>query len=61
MSLKAFHIFFICVSILTALGFGYWALKNSSHALGIASLAVGVLLIAYLSWFVHKAKKLKHA
>ena len=60
MSLKAFHIFFIFVSILTALGFAYWAMHNAYPIFGIGSLTAGVSLIAYLAWFIRKSKNLKH-
>lgn len=54
MSLKAFHIFFIAVSILLALGVGLWGVNiyledtNVDYLLfGIGSLLTGVALIAY--------------
>lgn len=54
MSLKAFHIFFIAVSILLALGVGLWGVNiyledtNVDYLLfGIGSLLTGAALIAY--------------
>jgi hypothetical protein len=63
MSLKAFHVFFIVVSIVFAAGFGVWGLRehslghNGRHlALGIISLLVGAALVAYLVSFVRKLR-----
>lgn len=50
MSLKAFHIFFIIISVLTAFGFGAWIFlqEDGIHiAYGVSSVIVGVLLIVY--------------
>lgn len=54
MSLKAFHIFFIAVSILLALAVGVWGVyvhlqetNLSLLVLGVGSLAVGAGLIVY--------------
>ena len=54
MSLKAFHIFFVVVSILLAFGFGVWSVyfhltasDMSYLILGIASFVVGVGLMVY--------------
>lgn len=60
MSLKAFHIFFVVVSTLTALGFGVWALGQPADAgyrvLGILALLVGIALPVYGWWFLKKTK-----
>ena len=55
MSLKAFHVFFIVVSIVTCLGFSAWTVWDYglSHrlphlALGLASGIGGLLLTYYL-------------
>jgi hypothetical protein len=63
MSLKAFHVFFIVVSIVFAVGFGVWGLRehsagrNGGHlALGVISFAVGAALVAYLVSFVRKLR-----
>lgn len=64
MSLKAFHIFFIAVSILLAFGFAAWEIKGFAEggnalqlAGGILSVIVAVGLILYGIRFM---KKLKH-
>ena len=65
MSLKAFHIFFITVSVLLCLGFGAWCL-NSDYARGRAaytvagyiSFGLGVLLVVYEVLFLRKFREL---
>jgi len=64
-SLKAFHIFFIFLSILLAFGFAYWAIENSlaagdslNMALGISSVITGLALIFYLIRFIAKMRRL---
>lgn len=63
MSLKAFHIVFVTLSTLLAVGFGVWAIAESARdgrsgtlALGIGSLVAAVLLIVYGIWFLRKLK-----
>ena len=64
MSLKAFHIFFILMSILISWGFSGWvfALAPSSQAsaglsfMGAFSGILGVGLAVYCVFFVRKAK-----
>ncbi|MCB9799139.1 MAG: hypothetical protein H6757_00090 [Candidatus Omnitrophica bacterium] len=63
MSLKAFHIFFIVLSIILAAGFGGWAIRDFSltHSqinlgLGIFSLIGAAALTGYLPWFLSKTK-----
>lgn len=65
MSLKAFHIFFIVISILTCLGFGAWGIHDYGVSnrtvhliLGIASFIVGSALSYYLVKIVAKFKQL---
>ena len=58
MSLKAFHIVFILLSIGLALGLGIWALKFSHFGPGVAAFAGAAGLGYYLLWFVRKARKL---
>lgn len=60
-SLKAFHVFFLCISTLLLIGFEFWGVRDhllsGSHvSLAMAGLAgVGiVLLLAYATWFVRK-------
>lgn len=57
MSLKAFHIFFIALSIILAIGCAVWAFVNGAEPLfGIASAIVAVALIVYGGFFLKKAK-----
>ena len=63
MSLKAFHIFFIAVSVLLAFGFGGWSLVRYADAapvlylvMGVLSLIAGVLLILYGIRFLRKLR-----
>jgi hypothetical protein len=64
MSLKAFHIFFISVSILLAIGFSAWLFRSYSGSgdiwmlvAALASLAAGCSLVLY---GIRILKKLKH-
>ena len=63
MSLKAFHVFFVVVSVLCALGFGAWAVsdylrtgKGGVLAMGVLGFAAAVALIWYGLWFLRKLK-----
>ena len=63
MSLKAFHIFFVTVSVLFAVGFGVWAIRDFlttdsalNLALGVVSLVGSVGLLIYGRWFLQKLK-----
>jgi len=67
MSLKAFHIFFIALSTLTAFGFSVWLLsgymKSDSieHLLGaVLSIVVGAGLIVYGIRFLRKLKHVSY-
>jgi hypothetical protein len=64
MSLKAFHVVFIAISILLAFGFAAWCFRQFSIggawldlAFGVVSLASGIGLIIYGRYVL---KKLKH-
>jgi len=64
MSLKAFHIFFIAISVLLTVGFAGWLLRSfvasgdaGTLVAAIASLLLGAALIVYARRFL---KKLKH-
>lgn len=66
MSLKAFHIFFIGVSILLTLGFGVWGIyafrenQDSTYlALSLFSLFLSVVLVLYGFMFWQKLKKVR--
>ena len=63
MSLKAFHVFFIAVSILLCGGFGWWCFTAEEArgrlgytVLGIATLVIGLGLIVYEINFLRKFK-----
>ena len=58
MSLKWFHIVFIALSMLVALGFGVWGLFNQQMVLGVASLAGSAGLCVYGTYFLGKARRL---
>ena len=68
MSLKAFHIVFICASILLALGIGGWALNNYSSPTGtrgdlfsgLASLVAALALAVYGVYFLKKLKNISY-
>jgi hypothetical protein len=63
MSLKAFHVFFITISVLLCLAFGAWCLGSdytqgrSAYAIaGWISFALGIVLVAYEILFLKKFK-----
>jgi hypothetical protein len=67
MSLKAFHVFFVIVSVLCALGFGAWAIadytrtgQGSVLVLGILGFAAALALIWYGLWFLRKLKNVSY-
>ena len=67
MSLKAFHIFFMVVSILMSIGTGVWGfLRYGQHgradhlAIAIASLVAACLLTVYARWFLRKLKHVSY-
>lgn len=67
MSLKAFHIFFVALSVLTAFGFAAWLIDGytKSHDFGqllagIASIIAGAGLIFYGVRFLRKLKHVSY-
>ena len=59
MSLKGFHIFFICLSVLLAAGCAVWSFANDvAGPFGIASALVAVGLLIYGIFFIRKTRKL---
>ena len=59
MSLKAFHILFILLSIVLAAGCAAWAYVNqTAAAFGIVSAIAGVGLVFYGLWFLKKSRKI---
>lgn len=61
MSLKIFHIVFIILSTVTAVGFGAWGLRHGYGALSIISFFAGLALIFYGQWFFKKIRKMSLA
>ena len=67
MSLKAFHVFFVIVSTLCALGFGAWAVgdylrtgRSGALALGVLGFAAAAALVWYGLWFLRKLKNVSY-
>lgn len=67
MSLKAFHILFVVVSTMLALGFAWWGfreyrLRGDVNMLVLAGLSVvaGVALLIYGRWFLRKLKHVSY-
>ena len=67
MSLKAFHIFFVTVSVLLAFGFAVWCFVSFAqlhHWLdlvwGVLSLGAGVGLIYYGRYVLRKLKDIPY-
>lgn len=59
MSLRAFHILFIILSILMSAGCAWWAFANGVAPLfGISCVVVAVGLVVYAILFLRKTKKL---
>ncbi len=58
MSLKAFHIFFITVSMMLAVIVAAWAFLNGSPVLGVLSVLAGAALLKYQSKFLEKARQI---
>jgi hypothetical protein len=63
MSLKAFHLFFIAVSILLTLFFGAWSIvefqdgrDGATLVWGITSLVISIGLVAYGAYAIRKLK-----
>ena len=66
MSLKTFHVFFVIVSVLCALGFGAWAVVDWTRTgrpgvllLAILAFAAAVALVWYGLWFLRKIKDVR--
>jgi phosphotransferase system glucose/maltose/N-acetylglucosamine-specific IIC component len=58
MSLKAFHLLFITISVLLALGVGWWCLPENKGGAGLA-LVVALLLVGYETWFMRKMRSVR--
>lgn len=66
MSLKAFHIFFIALSILLSIGLGTWGIRSyltqgtgSSLTLGAVFFVSGFVLLAYGRRFLRKMREIE--
>ncbi len=67
MSLKAFHVFFVAISVLCALGFGAWSVADWQRTgstgvliLGIAGFVAAAALVWYGLWFLRKLKNVSY-
>ncbi len=59
MSLKVFHLLFIVLAILLAIGCALWAFLNDAGvAFGIGSAVSAVALVIYGIWFLKKSQKI---
>ena len=59
MSLKAFHILFILLSILLSAGCAVWSFANGvSTVFGVSCVVVAVALIVYGVFFIRKARRI---
>ena len=62
MSLKAFHIVFVVLSVLLSIGFGVWAVGQSHNGgagflfAAATAVVVAAALVAYGFWFLRKLK-----
>ena len=63
MSLKAFHVVFIIVSILLAAWFGWWSVNSYRNTAEVSHLVMGafsfigmIVLVFYFRWFLKKLK-----
>jgi uncharacterized membrane protein SirB2 len=59
MSLKAFHIVFIVLSILLCITCAVWAFQSdAARGFGIGASIAGAALVVYGIWFVKKARNI---
>lgn len=62
MSLKAFHVFFLVVSIIFSGGFTYYAVQQSTTGnnefmvFGVISALICTALLGYTGWFLIKMR-----
>jgi len=66
-SLKAFHVFFVALSVLCALLFGAWSVVDYQRtgrggilALGVLAFAAAAALVWYGLWFLRKLKNVSY-
>ncbi len=67
MSLKAFHLFFMTVSLVFSIAFGLWAFRayradgqTMNLVLSVASMLFAALLIPYGIWFLKKLRNVSY-
>lgn len=67
MSLKAFHVFFVIVSVIFTVSFGVWGIMSylqtadvSHLVMGLLSLAGTAVLVWYFKWFLKKLKNVSY-
>ncbi len=65
MSLKAFHLLFVAVCVVLAIGVAWWGLRDyrASHSdsslyLGVGCVAAAVVMAVYGRWFLRKSRHL---
>jgi hypothetical protein len=58
LTLRSFHLFFISLSIVVTGGLGAWGVTHDYLGLGVLSLLVAVLLVAYEGYFAGKANRI---
>ena len=56
MSLRFFHILFIVLAALLAVGIGVWALRGPGPLYGTLSVVAGIGLAAYAVWYARKTR-----
>ena len=66
MSLKSFHVFFILISTLFALGLGGWSVREyrrvdgtENFVLAVVAFVTAAALVVYGRWFLRKLKGLE--
>ena len=67
MSLKTFHIIFILLSTVLAVGLGVWATRDFAQSgswahlsLGVGSFIASVVLVCYGIWFLRKLRHVSY-
>lgn len=67
MSLKAFHVFFVTISILMCISLGVWGVRAAGSdetalpmAMGVAGFAGALILIVYGAWMLKKLKRFSY-
>jgi len=58
LTLKWFHLVFVGLAIVVSAGFGVWGLLNQYTGLGVLSLGIGGVLVAYLGFFAARAERM---